>query len=46
MVSEALHANATLNKIDTNGIDVTEFDTVNRDQIKKGKTSLHAIHKH
>ena len=46
IVSEALHANATLNNIDTNGIDVTEFDTVNRDQIKKGKTSLHAIHKH
>ena len=46
MVSEALHANATLNNIDTNGIDVTEFDTVNLDQIKKRKTSLHAIHKH
>ena len=38
MVSEALHANATLNNIDTNGIDVTEFDTVNLDQIKKRKT--------
>ena len=46
MVSEALHANATLNNIDTSGIDVTEFDTVNFDQIKKRKTSLHTIHKH
>ena len=46
MVSEALHANATLNNIETNGIDVTEFDTLNLDQIKKRKTSLHAIHKH